>query len=65
MTRSVNEMPLSERLDRLHWFVTAMRRWASDNQVDFHKEIVESLQTQFESVARHELETTKWTQKSS
>lgn len=56
MGKVVNEMTLADKLDHLHWFVCAIRDRVSDNQADFHKEIVESLQTQLESVARHELE---------
>jgi outer membrane PBP1 activator LpoA protein len=46
----IQEMSVAEKLDRLHWFVTAVRRWVSENQSDFHKEIVESLQAQLEKV---------------
>ena len=54
--KNIKQMTLSDKLDRLHWFVCAIRDRVSDNQADFHKEIVESLQAQFESLARHELE---------
>ena len=54
--KNIKEMTLCDKLDHLHWFVCAIRDRVSENQAEFHKGIVESLQAQFESLARHELE---------
>ncbi len=42
----IQEMSVEEKLDRLHWFVTAMPWYEIDDRRYFHKEIVESLQAQ-------------------